>query len=171
MKELRKMDRNCMTSRPKRRDDGLIVRQLEREVIVYDLERHEAHCLNPEAARLWNACDGNRDEWEILHLVYGDLPGQGHEAALLFGLQQLREKHLMEGDTAGATPESAAHISRRDIFVRYGKVAAVTVALPAVMSIVSPTPAEAASCLASGASCSSSSQCCSGLCLGGGICA
>ncbi len=165
------MDHIYLTSRPKRRDDGLIVREVEGEVIVYDLERHEAHCLNPEAARLWNACDGNREGREILRHVYGDRPEQGHEAAFLVGLQQLREKHLLDDEHADSTLGPEAHVSRRELLARYGKVAAVTVALPVVWSIVSPTLAEAASCLASGVSCGSSSECCSGLCLPNEKCA
>ncbi len=170
-KELRKMDHSHLTAHPKRRDEGLIVREVESEVIVYDLDRHEAHCLNPEAARLWGACDGARDGREILRHVYGDQPTPGHEAALLLGLQQLREKHLLDDSDADSEFEPVAHVNRRELLSRYGKVAAVTVALPAVMSIVSPTPAEAASCLASGVTCTSSSECCSGLCLPGGTCA
>ena len=165
------MDHSYLTARPKRRDEGLIVRDVESEVIVYDLDRHEAHCLNPEAARLWNACDGSRDGREITHHLYGDQLEEGHEAAFLVGLQELQEKHLLDEDHPGFTFGAEAHVNRRELLARYGKVAAVTVALPAVMSIVSPTPAEALSCLASGAGCSTSSECCSGLCLPGGTCA
>ncbi len=95
-KELRKMDHSHLTAHPKRRDEGLIVREVEGEVIVYDLDRHEAHCLNPEAVRLWNACDGSNNGQEILHLLYGDQPEQVHEAAFLVGLQQLQGQGYFE---------------------------------------------------------------------------
>ncbi len=166
-KELRKMDHSHLTAHPKRRDEGLIVREVEGEVIVYDLDRHEAHCLNPEAVRLWNACDGNNNGQEILHLLYGDQPEQVHEAAFLVGLQQLQEKHLFDAKGESLAFDNEIRVSRRDLLARYGKVAAMAVALPAVISILSPTPAEAASCFASGATCTTSSQCCSGLCAAG----
>jgi len=161
------MDDSYLTSRPKRREDGLIVREVEGEMIVYDLDRHEAHCLNPEAARLWNSCNGKLDGRQILHQLYGDDLESDHEAAYLIGLQQLREKNLLDEGNGTASVEHETRVSRREIVARYGKVAAVAVALPAVMSIVAPTPAEADSCFASGASCSTSSQCCSGLCVSG----
>ena len=165
------MDQSYLTARPKRRDEGLIVREVESEVIVYDLDRHEAHCLNPEAARLWNSCDGKLDGRQILYQLYGDDLESDHEAAYLIGLQQLQEKHLLDEGNGTASVVHETGVSRREIVASYGKVAAVAVALPAVMSIVAPTPAEAASCFATGASCSSSSECCSGLCLPGGTCA
>ena len=103
------MDHSYLTSRPKRRHDGLIVREVEAEVIVYDVERHEAHCLNPEAGRICNACDGNRTGQEILHFLFGDQPDPGFEAALLIGLQQLREKHLLD-DSDAATLFDLAYL-------------------------------------------------------------
>ena len=158
------MDRNYLTVCPKSRKDGLIVRKVADEVIVYDLESHKAHCLNPEAAEIWNVCDGNRDGRAILEAVYGDPITEEHQAAYLVGLRELQKKHLLDELNADSEIGSLARTSRRELLARFGKVAAVTIALPTVMSIISPTPAEADSCLASGAPCSSSSQCCSGLC-------
>jgi hypothetical protein len=161
MKERDDMDRSYLEARPKRRGDNLVVREVEGEAVVYDLVSHEAHCLNPEAARLWQACDGVRDGRTLLDQLHGPGWAAEHEAALAVGLQQLAKKGLLvEGSLAGPL----AGTSRRELLARFGKAAAITVALPAVMSIVSPTPAEADSCLASNHPCTSSSQCCSGLC-------
>jgi hypothetical protein len=171
MKEQSNMDRNFLKARPKRREEGLIVREVGDEVIVYDLDRHEAHCLNPEAAEIWNACDGVRDGRAILLEIRGKETTEDHETAYLIGLGELRRNRLLEGERHGSGTGVPADTNRRELLARLGKAAAVTVALPAVMSIVSPTPAEAASCIASGDPCSSSSQCCSGLCLPSGTCA
>ena len=43
---------------PQARKDGLIIKALTDEVVVYDLERHEVHCLNRVAALVWQHCDG-----------------------------------------------------------------------------------------------------------------
>lgn len=163
------MDRSDCASRPKRRDTGLIVREIGPEIVVYDLDRHRAHCLNPEAARLWQACDGLRDSGAILRHLHGDAFGEDHETALAIGLEDLARNHLLEGDADHTVPgvASDARTNRRQLLATFGKAAAVTAALPAIMTIVSPTPAEAASCLASGSACTSSSQCCSGLCMRG----
>ena len=165
------MDRSYLSAHPKRRDENLIVREVDGEVVVYDRDRHKAHCLNPEAARLWHACDGERDGAGILRHLYGEDAGGEHEAAMLLGLRQLEKNHLLEPHDGGSVVGSLAHSSRRELLARFGTAAAVTVGLPAVMSIVSPTPAEASSCFASGTACSSSSECCSGLCLPAGTCA
>ena len=35
---------------PKARTDGLLVEEMDGETLVYDLDTHGAHCLNPAAA-------------------------------------------------------------------------------------------------------------------------
>jgi hypothetical protein len=50
-------DRNGSRLPPARRD-GLLVQAIDDEVQVYDTERHQAHCLNRTAARVWAHCDG-----------------------------------------------------------------------------------------------------------------
>ena len=36
--------------KPRARTEGLVVTELPDELLVYDLERHRAYCLNPTAA-------------------------------------------------------------------------------------------------------------------------
>ncbi len=43
---------------PRARKDGLVIKELVNETLVYDLERDEAHCLNQTAALVWKRCDG-----------------------------------------------------------------------------------------------------------------
>ena len=40
------------------RHDELVVQELPDEVLVYDLRKHKAHCLNQTAAFVWNHCNG-----------------------------------------------------------------------------------------------------------------
>jgi hypothetical protein len=58
--------------------------------------------------------------------------------------------------------------SRREAIRSIGIAGAI--ALPLVTSLVAPTPARAASCLANGKPCVSNVQCCSGKCGTGGHC-
>ena len=44
--------------RPRARKQGLLIERLPDEVLVYDLDRKKAHCLNGSAALIWNHCDG-----------------------------------------------------------------------------------------------------------------
>lgn len=134
--------------RPVARTHRLVVRHLDEEILVYDLDSHRAHCLNELAARLWQASDGHttvaamqaaerRSEYEILH-----------------GLQVLADADLL----VAAPPREP---SRRQALGRLGR----SVALPAVVSILVPTAASAASRLPNGAFCGTdSSACLSGCC-------
>ena len=36
----------------------MLVREIGEETLVYDLARHEAHCLNAPAAFVYRQCDG-----------------------------------------------------------------------------------------------------------------
>ena len=45
---------------PKARKDDLVMRQIPGELLVYDLKRHKAFCLNDTAANIWKSCNGKR---------------------------------------------------------------------------------------------------------------
>ena len=55
--------------RPRSRTEGLVMRQVGEELLVYDLERHRAHCLNRAAAIVWGECNGVRTIEEIAEHV------------------------------------------------------------------------------------------------------
>jgi hypothetical protein len=44
--------------RPQARRDGLLIRSLADELVVYDLKSFRAACLNRSAAAVWQRCDG-----------------------------------------------------------------------------------------------------------------
>ena len=50
---------------PRARKAGLIVNNLNDEVLVYDLERDKAHSLNSSAAFIWKKCNGRRTIAEV----------------------------------------------------------------------------------------------------------
>ena len=49
---------NSATRLPRSRTENLVVRELDDETLVYDMDRNEAHCLNRTVALVWNQCDG-----------------------------------------------------------------------------------------------------------------
>ena len=59
--------------KPQVRKDGLVVKELPEEMLVYDLERHRAHCLNQTAALVWKHCDGQTSAKEIATLLKKEL--------------------------------------------------------------------------------------------------
>jgi len=150
-----------MQNKPQMRQDGLIVRELDNEILIYDTDKDKAHCLNETAALVWKQCDGRTTPVEISRALSHQLGATIDERVVWFALKQLSRDHLLEKEL---TPPAlfTAGLNRREM-VRVLGLAAV-VAVPLVTSIVAPTPAQAATCLPTGASCTTSAQCCSGIC-------
>lgn len=153
-------------ARPKARVEGVVVRELPDEVLVYDLETHKAVCLNSTAAAVWRLCDGRRTPSDIRRALEKSAGGAVPEELVWLALEQLGRDRLL--DARPPRPSELAGLSRREMMRRVGLAAAV--ALPAVASIVAPTRADAASCLPQGSTCNESAQCCSGLICAGDTC-
>ena len=147
---------------PSARKDGLIVQNLPDETLVYDLERDRAHCLNPTAAFVWRHCDGRSNAGEIARALKDKTKQPVDEKLVWLAIDQLGRNHLLK--ETPAPPPQFAGLNRREVMRALGLTAAV--AIPVVASIVAPFPAQAATCLGSGASCTSPAQCCSSICAG-----
>jgi hypothetical protein len=134
--------------KPVARRSGLVVRDLADEVVVYDKERHEAHCLNKTAATVFRNADGRRSVSDLAALL-GAGGGPGAEELVEMALGQLGEAQLLENGPSVSKPG----LPRRDAIRRVGLGAAIL--LPLVTSILTPTPAEAAaSCVVGDLGCS-----------------
>jgi hypothetical protein len=133
--------------KPLARRDGLVIRSLAGETLVYDLERHQAHCLNPAAASVFRLCDGGRSPEEIASLLGEPADPDVREAVVAAALGQLAEAQLLAADVVAppapgpAAPAEAASASRRELLRRVG----TALLAPAIVSIVAPTAAQAAS--------------------------
>jgi len=136
---------------PRRRPQGLVSEQLEGETLLYVEATHRAFCLNPPAARVWDAIDGRRDVKAIAAQASLD-------ADLVTGtLSEMGEAGLLE---------SVAGLSRVDLS-RRRLVRAGLVAIPFIMALSVPRAAEAASCTAglpTGPRCTPARPCCTGVC-------
>lgn len=149
-----------MPRRPSARKRELVVQDVGEETLVYDLSRHKAHCLNRSAKLLWSNCDGQRSVKEIRTILAKDIDGSIDDSWILFGIAQLEKAHLLEERIT--TREEGAILTRREMAKRVGWAALI--AVPVVSSILAPTVQAAASCLAAGAPCTTSVQCCTGVC-------
>lgn len=147
---------------PAARKDGLVVEELPDEVLIYDENRHKAHCLNQTAAIVWKHCDGRTTIPEITQILQKDSEAPVSDDVAWLALEQLEKAHLLREPVT--RPAGTKGVSRRDAMRKIGWAAAV--AVPLVTSIVAPTPAQAATCLGLGAPCSISAECCSGVCAG-----
>ncbi len=126
--------------KPTARRIRLVVRELPGELIVYDLDRHQAHCLNRTAACVFRGADGARSLDDLGALLGDGFDRTEREAAVRTALDQLASAHLLD---PGALPlEPAGGLARRSALRRVGLGAALL--LPSVVSVVAPTPAEAA---------------------------
>ena len=58
---------------PRARTSGLIVRELDGEVLIFDVTGNQAHCLNGVAGAVWKRCDGGTTVSEIAAMVGSEL--------------------------------------------------------------------------------------------------
>lgn len=145
---------------PVRRTNGLVVKELQNELLIYDLERDKAHCLNHACRLVWDKCDGKATVAEVASLLENEGVSVADEAVVQYALSQLKTAHLLSDCLR--TTEQPARVSRREVMGRIGVAAAVS--LPLITSILAPTAQAQASCLPNGSACTSDAQCCSGRC-------
>ena len=149
--------------RPHARQNGLVVQSLPDELLVYDLERHKAHCLNQTATLVWERCDGKTTAAKIAEQM-SKLTGKAvSEEVALLAIEELGRSRLLK--QAPVRREASGAVSRRELIKRAGVAAAI--ALPVVTTIVAPKATQAATCRTSGQACTTSAQCCSGVCNAG----
>ena len=118
------------------------------ELVVYDFGRHQARCLNATAAAVFKRCDGTRTPAQIASELGCD------EEVVWMALAQLDEGALLEA----APARRRVDLGRRALLKKMALTAGLSIALPAVWSIVAPTPAYAAS----------TAVICNNMCMGNG---
>lgn len=167
---------------PTARSEGIIRKEVDGELLVYDLKRNKAHCLNQSAAAIWKLCDGRSSTKEIAASLAKEVGATVDERVVWLALADLRRTNLLEepslankGNTrknspakrtkSGKWPQVSLGMSRREAVKRIGLGTAI--ALPVVISITAPTPAQAGSCLPGNSNCNLATDCCSGVCTGG----
>jgi hypothetical protein len=153
-----------MQKKPQTRQDGLIVRELDGEILIYDSKNDKAHCLNETAALVWQQCDGRKTAAEISRTLSRELGTALDERVVWFALKQFGRDHLLEEKPALPAAIVSSGLNRREMVRALGVAAAV--AVPLVTSIVAPNAVQAATCLNQGDPCTSGVQCCSGICSG-----
>ena len=127
-------------SLPKARKDDLVTRQIPGELLVYDLVRHKAYCLNGTAAVVWKSCDGNRTVSDLAAELQKDQESPVDERIVWLALDQLDKSYLLQ--TKATKPIDLPAVSRRSL-IRAG--IATAIALPLVTMIAAPTAQAAAS--------------------------
>lgn len=128
--------------------------------LVHDESNHQAHCLNQTAAFVWKHCDGHRSIPTLARLMEKEIGTAVSEQTIRLALKQLEQSRLLEASRSASAwlPQT----SRQELMRTLGVTA---VALPIVISVVAPSAAAAASCVAVNQPCTGIGQgnCCVGL--------
>ena len=121
---------------PSARNNNIVVQELGKELLIYDLLTHKAYQLNETSMIVFNHCDGRTsfDELKRTHNFSEDL--------IHLTLSGLAKERLLAGDYQ---PEFAG-VSRRAALKKVGLACAV--ALPVITALSAPTAASAASTVA-----------------------
>ncbi|HEY7783167.1 MAG TPA: PqqD family peptide modification chaperone [Pyrinomonadaceae bacterium] len=143
----------------------IVVKQLPHELLIYDLERNRAHCLNDSAAAIWQLCDGHTSIPQIRSVLIERGVQNVTDDLIWIALDQLERRHLLEGKLD--LPTTVQRVSRREAVKRIG---GVVLTVPLIYSVTAPTLAQSASCLRKNQPCTLDAQCCSNNCHRNGKC-
>lgn len=124
---------------PQARREGLVIEEADAELLVYDLERHEAHCLERTAALIWQQCDGQSPLPVIIERLQEQHRLVVDEDVVWIALRRLDRARLLE-ERLKAPAGLSRRASRRDMMRKVAVIGGL-----AVFSILAPTAAEAAS--------------------------
>jgi hypothetical protein len=120
------------TAYPNSRTAGLVVQEVQDEVLVYDLDTRKACCLNGSAALVWRFCDGANSISEIAEQLSSSLNSRVSTGFVALALEQLNKHNLIEDN--GAISGDSSLASRRDVL----KIAGSAVALPVILTLIAP---------------------------------
>lgn len=132
---------------PKARSSGLVVEEVVDEVLVYELETHQARLLSPQTAKIWRLCDGQQTIEDI-----------AEELAVAQSVVEETIKELFAFELLDASPEKSvadgecADLSRRSVLTQgaaatlFAAPAIVTISIPTAAAALSPLPGQGKSC-------------------------
>lgn len=149
--------------------ENLVVQELNGEVLIYDLEKNKAFCLNETSALVYQLCDGTKSVSDIGKAMGAKLELPVADELVWLALDQLKKENLL--DDSRKLESKFEGLSRRDVIRKVGL--ASLVALPVISSLVAPPAAAAQSttCATLGETCSAPTPaCCDPLTCNAGVC-
>lgn len=144
---------------PHARQANLVVTELQNEVLLYDLDRDQASCLNATAALVWKFADGESSVDAIAARMAAELKTPVDTRVVWYALDQLGKKNLLQERLT--IPAQYTRMTRRDFLVKAG-IAGAIVAIPVIISLTAPTPAMAATGSCPTRVCNVAADCCIG---------
>ena len=119
---------------PFARSSEIVVQETKDEVLIYDLKRNKAVCLNDTSARIWRMCDGKNTPSDIAKKMSNHFGETINEDFVLLGLNDLAEEGLL--DESYVSDSNFAGPSRRGMIRKIGF--ASVIALPMISSLIAP---------------------------------
>ncbi len=146
---------------PKSRRANIVVQDFENEVLIYDLAKNKAYCLNQTSALVWQNCNGNNSVADISRELSSKSKIDVSDEVVWLAIDGLKKDNLLEnGDEVEINFNG---LNRRQLIKKVGF--ASMIALPIISSVIAPSAAAAQSnLLAFFAVCTAPSQCSSGNC-------
>lgn len=144
-----------MNKLPLARANDVVIQELGKEILIYNLKTNKAYSLNETCSIVYNSCDGKTafDDLKIKHKFTDDI--------IYLALDELKKDNLIETDNSIISP--FAGMNRREVIRKVGLTSMI--ALPVILSLVAPTAAMAQSGKkANCASCTTNAECASGNC-------
>ncbi|MDT4952066.1 MAG: hypothetical protein QOJ02_204 [Acidobacteriota bacterium] len=145
---------------PRARKSQLVVQSLPDELLIYDLDSHQAYCLNRTAAVVWQSCDGRRTVEEMAQVLEKEIGYPVSKRLIWFALEQLEQSRLLEERVE--LPVFKERMTRRELTRKLGFAVAL---IPLITSIIAPAAVHAASCAPIGGTCTTNAICCTKLCI------
>jgi hypothetical protein len=81
---------------PKARRKGLVVHEFADEVVIYDLESNQAHCLNQASGFVWRRCDGRTSVAKLTKMLGDQMQTNVNEEVVWLALDQLASYDLLQ---------------------------------------------------------------------------
>lgn len=151
-----------MNNYPITRKASIVVQEMEKEILIYDLQINKAFCLNETSAIIYNLCNGKNSVSEISESSSLILNQPITEDLVWLALDSFKKDDLLEEGEQFEIDFKG--LNRRQVIKKVGL--ASMAALPVIASVVAPNPAMAASGgLANCAACTANSECANNNCL------
>ncbi len=129
-------------NKPKSRTENIVVQEMNKEILIYDLKTNQAFCLNETSATIYQLCDGKNSVTEISQTLNKLLKQPITEDVVWLALNDFKKDNLLEQSEQFEINFNG--LSRRQIIKKVGL--ASMVALPLLSAVIAPQAAQAASC-------------------------
>lgn len=126
---------------PLSRKENIVIQEFANEILIYDLSKNKAYCLNETSSMVWQECDGTKNVSEISQTLAKKLKANISEDIVWLALSQFKKDNLLSNNEEMISEFDG--LSRREIVKRIGF--ASMVALPIISSVVAPTALHAQS--------------------------